>query len=182
MAPTWFLNSSGNHRHFIRDRPVGNPTRTHNPRKLDKSAVDTAMPEAQPYVLWDTEVAGFGLRVLPSGRKIFQMKYRTKSGRSRKPNIGVYGWELTAAEARKIARDWRVVIASGGDPKTDRDAPNSFLTFRQIAEKFIEEYAKPKKRTWRADQRILVGSWGKGGKKFVPSRYFRPRRSCVNCC
>ena len=45
--------------------------------KLTKRVVDGAEVRASDYFLWDDEMPGFGLRVLPSGRKawVAQLRY-----------------------------------------------------------------------------------------------------------
>jgi hypothetical protein len=50
--------------------------------KLTKRGVDGARPAIFRYVVWDTEIRGFGLRVEPSGRKTFIARYRVGGGRS----------------------------------------------------------------------------------------------------
>ena len=100
--------------------PMANPTRTHAPKRLSKRVADAAKPEGREYIVWDTDLRGFGLKVLPSGRKSFLLKYRTKAGDRRKPAIGAYG-AITTDEARGIAKGWLADIAKGGDPKAERD-------------------------------------------------------------
>ena len=50
--------------------------------KLTKRTVDAAKPDVKRYVLWDSEIAGFGLRVSPAGRKSYVLKYRVGGGRA----------------------------------------------------------------------------------------------------
>ena len=48
--------------------------------KLTKRRVDAARYEegdGRPSILWDTELAGFRLRVYPSGAKAYVLRYRT---------------------------------------------------------------------------------------------------------
>jgi len=54
---------------------------------LTKSAIDHAKPKAQRYVLWDGDggVPGFGVRVAPTGARIFIITYRLKGADSRSP-------------------------------------------------------------------------------------------------
>ena len=98
--------------------------------KITKSKVDALMPEKRRYVLWDTEVAGFGVKVAPTGRKSYVFRYRVnggRGGRSREPVNGVHG-NLTQDQARDMAKRWAAEVAAGGDPAGDRqqkrDAPN----------------------------------------------------------
>jgi integrase len=131
--------------------------RTHEPVKITKRVVDAAKPAGSEYVIWDTNLKGFGLKVLPSGHKSYILKYRVGGGRTgtaRKPTLGTHG-KLTAEEARQVAKDWLADIVKGGDPAADRNAQREAMTFKDLADIYIEEYAKPNKRSWREDERIL---------------------------
>ena len=80
-------------------------------RKLTVRLVESVKPgEAETFV-WDTEVPGFGLRVWPSGKKVFIFQYRTKHRQTRRPVIGVYG-SIRPERARKIAKDWAEEVKS----------------------------------------------------------------------
>src|SRR5215217_4468654 len=76
--------------------------------KLTKRTVDQAEPRASRYELWDADLKGFGLRVGPSGKKSFIVRYRAGAGGRSAPkrflSIGRFG-ALTPDEARKKARD-----------------------------------------------------------------------------
>lgn len=48
---------------------------------LTKRAVDSARPAEHEWCLWDAQVKGFGLRVRPSGAKVYVVKYRHGQGR-----------------------------------------------------------------------------------------------------
>lgn len=69
-------------------------------------------------------MVGFGVKVLPSGRKTFVFKYRTaggRAGRSHEPVIGQDG-NLSPDQARKIAKTWAAQITMGKDPSAERRA------------------------------------------------------------
>jgi Arm domain-containing DNA-binding protein len=51
--------------------------------KLTKRRVDALEPKPDSYFVWDDEVKGFGVRVMPSGTKTYQVQYR-KGGRTRR--------------------------------------------------------------------------------------------------
>lgn len=73
--------------------------------KLTKTLVDKSEPKIREYEIRDTITPGFLLKVLPSGRKVFMLSYRTNARLRRKPSIGRFG-ELTVEQARDIAKDW----------------------------------------------------------------------------
>lgn len=97
---------------------------------------------------WDTEMRGFGVRVRPSGRKTYILKYRANGGRSgtiRKPAIGVHG-NITCDEARGIAKQWLAEVARGGDPSGERKADRGTPTIAELCERYLSEHAEPHKK------------------------------------
>lgn len=50
-------------------------------RKLTQKYVDAVAPEGKRFIVWDTEIAAFGLRVLPTGAKAYIICYRIGQGR-----------------------------------------------------------------------------------------------------
>jgi hypothetical protein len=56
--------------------------------KLTKRIVDAAETQAAEYFVWDSDIPGFGLRVLPSGRKGYVVQYRA-GRRSRRISLGI---------------------------------------------------------------------------------------------
>ena len=49
--------------------------------KITKRVVDAAVPKPDRYIIWDEEIKGFGLLVMPSGIKSYFYQYRTAEGR-----------------------------------------------------------------------------------------------------
>ena len=110
--------------------------------KLTKRNVEAAKPDPdRDKVLWDTEISGFGLRVWPSGRRVYILKYRTSEGRQRKVTIGQHG-PITAEQARKMALRWR---GEGSDPASAKSAARKAPTIRELAERYMAEHAAVKK-------------------------------------
>src|SRR5262249_54863486 len=69
---------------------------------------------------FDSELAGFGLRVTKSGSKVFLAQYSTPAGK-RRVVLGSFG-ALTVSEARKRAKAVLGVAADGRDPFAERKA------------------------------------------------------------
>jgi hypothetical protein len=70
-------------------------------QRLTRSVVDKRKPRETDYLLWDSELPSFGVRVKPPGVKIYLVQYRNrKSGVSRRKTIGQHGPLLTFHKAR----------------------------------------------------------------------------------
>ena len=74
--------------------------------KITKKLVDeTVATGKSPVIIFDTELAGFVLKVTPAGRKTYQLRYRM-GGRQTKNQtftLGVHG-PVTAEQARRTAQ------------------------------------------------------------------------------
>jgi len=69
--------------------------------KLTKRSIEQLAVKEQDYIAFDSELPGFGVRVMPSGRRFFLVQYR-RNGRSRRVMLGMFG-PITAEIARKEA-------------------------------------------------------------------------------
>ena len=129
-------------------------------QKLTKRIIDAALPVDREYMLWDIEVAGFGLRVYPTGRKSYLYKYRVGGGRSgtiRKPVIGAHG-VLTVDQARTIAKDWAAEVRRGNDPSTRRMKERAAPMMTDLFVRYLDEHARPHKKRSSVvnDERIIA--------------------------
>jgi len=109
--------------------------------RITKRTVDAARPKDREYFLWDGELLGFGLRVLPSGVKSFVAKYRLGPGRRapvRRVTIGKQG-KLTPDAAREQARKLADVVR-GDDPAGERARQRRELTVGELADRYIAEH------------------------------------------
>lgn len=88
--------------------------------KLTKRAVEAVKATSSDQVLWDDDLAGFGLRVKPTGVKSFIIQYRNAQGVSRRLTIGQYG-PVTPEQARALAMGHLGRVAKD---KTDKDKPS----------------------------------------------------------
>jgi integrase len=124
--------------------------------KLSKRTVTAARPNPiHDVILWDDALTGFGLRVWPSGRKVFIIQYRNAQGRIRRVNVGKFG-RLTADEGRQLAKKLLANVHSGGDPAEERGRARKGETFRDLAVRYLQEHAVKKKPSSAAlDRRLL---------------------------
>src|SRR5215831_2222099 len=123
--------------------------------KITKRVVDKA---TGGQFLWDTEVKGFGLKVTPAGKKVYLLQYRMggRGSPTKRINIGEHGSDdLTAEKARVEAIKLRGLIRQGKDPALERRRGREAPTLSAFADRYIEEYAKPRKksRTVEEDER-----------------------------
>ena len=110
--------------------------------KLTKRNVDAIKVRAQRDIyVWDDEIAGFGLRVKPSGVRSFMIQYRNASGHSRRHTLGKLG-VLTADEARKMAKAALADVAKGNDPSAKRSEDRKAITVRQLCDSYLDAAKK----------------------------------------
>ena len=59
-------------------------------RTLSKRIVDRLLVDGKDAVFWDRDLPGFGIRVYPSGAKVYVVQSRA-FGRSKRVTVGRYG-------------------------------------------------------------------------------------------
>jgi hypothetical protein len=123
--------------------------------KITKRLVDAAEARSAEYFVWDSEIPGFGLRVLPSGRKGYVVQYRA-GRRSRRISLGP-STVLTCEQARNRAISIVAAARNGEDPAAERDAGRKAIMVRELADRFDREHIaiRVKASTARRGARIL---------------------------
>src|SRR5262245_21491962 len=122
--------------------------------RITKATVENIKPPAvgQKFVR-DSELRGFALRVTANGAKSFIWEGRV-SGVNRRMTLGPYP-ALSVQAARDEAFARKADVARGLDPVRERKNKRAVATFRELAATYIEEHAKPNKRSWREDERRI---------------------------
>ncbi|MGB5833048.1 MAG: site-specific integrase [Thiohalocapsa sp.] len=105
--------------------------------KITKTVVDATQPGERPIFIWDIEVKGFGLRVLPTNVKSYVFQYRTPEGKTRRATIGKHGATLTADQARKKAREMQRKVADGGDPLEEKREARKALSVGEVLDLYL---------------------------------------------
>lgn len=123
--------------------------------KLTKRVVDAAGIQAAEYFIWDDELPGFALRVLPSGRKGYIVQYRA-GRRSRRMSLGP-STVLTCEQARTRAIGIIAAARNGDDPAAERDAERKTITVKELAERFDKEHisVRVKETTAKGYRRLI---------------------------
>lgn len=123
---------------------------------LTDRRIKSLKPKTKVWAERDPLTHGLEIRIFPSGTKTWAFRY----GQRRLP-LGTFPG-VPLKEARKKARDAFHVIENDGDPFVAKAARRDADTVAEFAQTFIEQYAigpggkeKPRKRSWRGDQRML---------------------------
>jgi len=106
--------------------------------KLTKRVVDQIVPGETDAMHWDDELKGFGLRVWPSGRKVYMVMSRVK-GRLRRITIGPHG-PVTPEQARIRAHEILSEAKAGRDPAKELDQARKAPTMKGLGERFLKEH------------------------------------------
>lgn len=130
--------------------------------KLTKRAIDSFRYRGGWDVRWDGAIPGFGVRIYPSGKKAFVLSYRA-AGRKRLMVLGRFGVDFTIDQARAEAQDRLTGLRKGLDPLEEKAVAETDQTFGALIDRYIDSYAKPRKKTWDEDDKRL--------KRNIPARW-----------
>ena len=106
--------------------------------RITKRTVDALTVDTKDTLFWDRDLAGFGVRVHATGRKLYVVQSRGPTGLKR-VTLGHHG-ELATDEARKQAAVVIDRIKRGEDPIPGPPEPE--LTVADLAEHFMRVHVK----------------------------------------
>jgi integrase len=111
--------------------------------------------------LWDSKVPGFGVRIYPTGKRMYVFQYRTRDRQQRRVAIGLHG-PLTVETAREAASDLYEAVRKGRDPAEEqktiaRRVPDKIEI---VVDEFIHRYLAGKERapSYIADTRAIFAN------------------------
>jgi len=118
-------------------------------------------PAPREYAIWDTELAGFGLRIRPSGRRSWFVRVRRR-GKHQRVTLGAVE-DLDAPTARMQARRILAEVALDGLPR--RVAQRQSPTFADYVDEFWRDCAhhwklSTQKRNWDAIRLDIAPQFG----------------------
>ena len=111
--------------------------------RLNSGTISRRTVEALPVgereaVFWDRELSGFGVRVYPSGSKVYLVQTRA-GGKSRRVTIGRHGL-LTPEQARRKAAVLIAGIKAGEEPSRNGHASAGGPTLAVMGERYLREH------------------------------------------
>lgn len=130
-------------------------------------------PEKDRRYFYDTKERGLSLSLTANGIYTFFIRRRI-NGKDSRVHIGNFP-DISVDAARRKALEIKADIAGGGDPAAERREKRAALTLGALAEMYIEEHAKPRKRTWQADKadfdRFLSGFYTRPAYAITPGEW-----------
>ena len=134
-----------------------------NKQRLTSLTVTKLRPTAKPYLVWDSYQRGLALQIQPSGYRAYKLIYRFHN-RPRWFHIASAD-AIALADARKLAAELMLEVIRGKDPAAERRAERGAGTFAELAERYLEQHAKKRNKSWKqADaliRRNVLPRWGK---------------------
>ena len=125
--------------------------------KFTDSSIRAIKPKAERYEVWETNGKGFGLRVSPAGKKSWVYLYRFE-GRARRMTLGEFP-DVSLADAHEKHAKAKMALSKGTDPgeldQTNKAAHRNAFTVAHLVDEYMERWAKPRKVTWKEDERCL---------------------------
>lgn len=124
--------------------------------KLTKRFIETLIPDPQKTLLvWDSELKGFGVVLLPSGRRTYCLQYRNAHHVKKRITLGVHGL-LSTEQARTLAKEKLLAISQGQDPAEAKKELQSLPTFQDLAADYLSRHGPRKRaRSVKDDQKLL---------------------------
>jgi integrase len=151
---------------MARPRKDGTASREPNRRNLTELFVRKVTADTTPINVWDEKERGLVLRVHPTGKRSFKYVY-SRRGRPRWYHLGDVG----LADARRMVAKVKLAVAEGKDPAAERKAERGAGTFAELAERYVEQYAKKKNKSWRQAgalvRKHLIPYWDKYDAKSI---------------
>jgi integrase len=129
-------------------------------QRLTQAFVDTAVAGGGDRIIFDSQLPGLGLRITPSGTRIFVAQARV-GGRKRRVTVGL-ATDMTLAQARAEALQTLAAMRNGVDPTAERKArlratAAKSITVRELSERWLAEFVIPKlKPRTQLDYRQLL--------------------------
>jgi integrase len=112
-------------------------------QRLTQAFVDAQAADGGDRIVFDRQVPGLGLRITPTGNRIFIAQARV-GGRKRRITVG-FARTMSLAQARTETLHVLAELRGGKDPTHERKARQSgSVTVAALAEKWMADFVRPK--------------------------------------
>ena len=119
---------------LVRHRP-----KPERPEKLSNAKVEALPAREKDYYVSDPTVAGLVVKVTPTGRKVYILRYRNAYAQQRKLTIGAVG-EIPLIHAQRLAQEAWQAIRAGRDPQDDKEGQRNAVTLSEFSERYLSDY------------------------------------------
>ncbi len=126
-------------------------------------------PNSGRQYIYDAKTAGLAICITAAGGKTFYF-YRWSAGKPVRIRLGKFS-DLSIDQARKAAAEFTGEQAKGVDLAAERRAKRQEQTLKELWGDWLEVHAKPRKRTWKDDER----QW----KKYIADTFGTRRLSSL---
>jgi integrase len=128
-------------------------------RRLTDSFVKKApLPATGYWIIYDTEVPGFGLRCTAGGARSFILNYYTRGSTERRYTIGRVSDNWSVAAARKEAKETRRKLPDGYDPVKAIEDERGAKTVAAMCARFIEDHLPALRARTALDYRGIINN------------------------
>ena len=124
-------------------------------QKLTKQVVESAEIRTKEYWLHDGEMKKFFVRIMPSGSRIYTIRY-VANGKRRVVAVGTHGI-ITLQQARQLATEMLASVYQGNDLFEEKKRKREEPFVKDLADRFMNEHAQVncKPRTRKEYQRLV---------------------------
>ncbi|MFN4041917.1 MAG: hypothetical protein ACK4I0_09675 [Brevundimonas sp.] len=123
--------------------------------RLTKRVVENLPAKSGRYVVWDSELKGFGVRISPQCRRTYLVRCRTTGRADRMLVLAPHG-VLTTEEEREHARRTLAEAAMSGDPQGIKAERRAEMTMADLCALYMAEGTATKKSTALTIDRIRI--------------------------
>lgn len=122
--------------------------------KISRSSVSRLPAVEKTTIFYDSELKGFGLKILPSGVRSWVVEYRPGiSGRGTAKRRVVLGQPplVTPEKARQLAKDILAEARVGADPASKRADERAAISVAVMLDAFMAEHVEARRKGGTAD-------------------------------
>lgn len=126
--------------------------------RLTQSYVDTeaCCPAGKQKVdYFDTDVPGLLLKVMPTGKRTYYLRYKDSHHRSREKSLGLDARVVSLGDARQQAKQNLTEVALGRDPFASKQVRRETPTLNEFITTTYLPHIQVRKKSWKVDETAL---------------------------